>query len=333
MPEVIIIDEMGTELEAIAARTIAERGVQLIATAHGNTLSNLIMNPTLSDLVGGVQTVTLGDDEARRRGTQKSVQEREAPPTFEVLVEIQGWDRVAFHRDVAATVDALLRGYPVVPEVRWVDQQGKLQVERGEAVTLGGPKQGQRFSVGPIPPRRPRGRHPAPEPLEEALLGVAAAPALQAKSQRLFPFGVSRDRLLQTLRYFGIGVELASSAQDADMVLTTKSNFRRKPGPLRAAEASGKPIYVLRKNTQPQLEHFLKSLSAGWGGDRGGELEVALKEAEDAVSDVMAGETSVELSPQSAYIRRLQHVLAQRYNLASASTGSDPQRRVIIYRP
>ena len=94
MPEVIVIDEIGTELEAQAARTIAERGVQLVGTAHGNTLENLMANPTLSDLVGGIQSVTLGDEEARRRGTQKSILERKAPPTFQVVVEIQNWDRV-----------------------------------------------------------------------------------------------------------------------------------------------------------------------------------------------------------------------------------------------
>src|SRR5205823_11899737 len=97
MPEVIVIDEIGTELEALAARTIAERGVQLIGTAHGNTLDNLMQNPTLSDLIGGIQTVTLGDEEARRRGTQKSVLERQAPPTFDVVIEIQDKDRLAVH--------------------------------------------------------------------------------------------------------------------------------------------------------------------------------------------------------------------------------------------
>src|SRR5579871_2721165 len=105
MPEVIVIDEIGNELEAAAARTIAERGVQLVATAHGNTLDNLILNPTLADLVGGIQTVTLGDEEARRRGTQKSVLERKAPPTFDVLVEIQDRERVAVHEHLADVVD------------------------------------------------------------------------------------------------------------------------------------------------------------------------------------------------------------------------------------
>src|SRR5437867_2576046 len=110
MPEVIVIDEIGTELEAAAARTIAERGVQLIATAHGQTLENLLVNPTLNDLLGGIQSVTLSDEEARRRGTQKSVLERKAPPTFDVLVEIQDRDRVAIHVPLADVVDTALRG-------------------------------------------------------------------------------------------------------------------------------------------------------------------------------------------------------------------------------
>jgi len=124
MPQVIVIDEIGTELEAVAARTIAERGVQLIGTAHGNNLDNLMLNPTLSDLIGGIQSVTLGDEEARRRRTQKSVLERKAPPTFDVIIEIQDREKVLVHGDVADTVDAMLRGDPVSPELRWRDEGG-----------------------------------------------------------------------------------------------------------------------------------------------------------------------------------------------------------------
>ena len=124
MPQVIVIDEIGTELEAQAARTIAERGVQLIGTAHGNNLDNLMLNPTLSDLIGGIQSVTLGDEEARRRRTQKSVLERKAPPTFDVIVEIQDRERVMVHADVSETVDAMLRGDPVAAEQRWKDEAG-----------------------------------------------------------------------------------------------------------------------------------------------------------------------------------------------------------------
>ncbi|MDX2229295.1 MAG: R3H domain-containing nucleic acid-binding protein [Leptolyngbyaceae cyanobacterium bins.349] len=125
MPEVIVIDEIGTELEALAARTIAERGVQLVGTAHGNRLENLIKNPTLSDLVGGIQSVTLGDDEARRRGSQKSVLERKAPPTFDIAVEMLERQRWVVHEHVADTIDVLLRGRQPNPQVRTVNEAGK----------------------------------------------------------------------------------------------------------------------------------------------------------------------------------------------------------------
>jgi stage III sporulation protein SpoIIIAA len=153
MPEVIVIDEIGTELEAAAARTIAERGVQLIGTAHGNNLDNLMLNPTLSDLIGGIQTVTLGDEEARRRRTQKSVLERKAPPTFDVIVEIVDRDRVTVHVDVAETIDAMLRGETIAPELRWRDEGG---VHRSQSRPRPGPQTqlpGERFGglVGQAP--------------------------------------------------------------------------------------------------------------------------------------------------------------------------------------
>ncbi len=333
MPQVIIIDEMGTEPEAMAARTIAERGVQLIATAHGNTLENLILNPTLSDLVGGIQTVTLSDDEARRRQTQKSVLERKAPPTFQMLVEIQAWDRVAVHGDLAKTVDALLRGQPVRPEVRRVDQEGRMHREQGEVIALHTPHFNEREESEPFPPRRSWGPRRGTPTVRGGSQSVERSSPVNAKSYKLMPFGVSKDRLQQTVRQYGLGVNVVANIQDADLVLTTKSNYRKRPDTLRAAEEHGKPIYVLRGNTQMQLEQFLKSLSAGWGGGREVKVDSALEEAEEAVNDIMGGERSIELSPQSSYIRRLQHVLAQRYNLASASTGRDPQRRVVIFNP
>src|SRR4029077_20270829 len=133
MPQVIVIDEIGTELEAVAARTIAERGVQLIATAHGNSLENLLVNPTLNDLLGGIQTVTLSDEEARRRGTQKSVLERKAPPTFDVLVEIRERDRVVVHMPLDETVDEALRGRARPAELRVRGEGGQI-IRRVEAV-------------------------------------------------------------------------------------------------------------------------------------------------------------------------------------------------------
>ena len=121
-PEVIVVDEIGTEAEAQAARTIAERGVMLIATAHGNSLESLIKNPTLSDLVGGIQSVTLGDDEAKRRSSQKTVLEREKQPTFDIVIEILDRNTLAVYKNTAEAVDYILRGWPIRPEIRKVDK-------------------------------------------------------------------------------------------------------------------------------------------------------------------------------------------------------------------
>jgi len=302
MPEVIIIDEMGTELEAEAARTIAERGVQLIATAHGNTLENLVMNPTLSDLVGGVQTVILGDEEARRRRTQKTVLERKRPPTFDIVVEIQDWEKVAVHADVAPVVDTMFRGMPPTPEIRRTDARGQVHKSQ-ETVTLA----------------------PAPSPV----FAEQDRP-LPQEAIRLYPFGVNRGIVEQVLRNARRPVQIARSPQDADIMLTTKAHYRRNPRVLKSAEEQGTPVYVLRKNSLPQVEQFVRSL-----GHRNGaraSLESALQEAQDAVERVWEGEPYVELSPQRSHTRRLQHQLANRYDLQSQSIGREPERRLTIFR-
>jgi stage III sporulation protein SpoIIIAA len=300
MPEVIVIDEIGTELEAAAARTIAERGVQLVATAHGNELQNLMMNPTLSDLIGGIQSVTLSDEEARRRHTQKSVLERRAPPTFDVLVEIQSWDRVAIHRDVASIVDALLRGFEEPPEVRELDEQGKMRV----------------VDTGELAQEKRALERQGPEPV--------------APPRRIYPFGISRRRLEQAVRQTGGTATVAEHLPDADIVITLRNYYRRKLPALREAEARGVPIYVLKANTAAQMEQCLLSVrESPLGLDP---LTRALEEAEAAALGVAQGDRPAELTPQNAYIRRLQHQLAQRYNLSSRSMGREPYRRVRIFR-
>jgi len=298
MPEVIIIDEIGTDLEAGAARTIAERGVQLVGTAHGNTLENLIMNPTLCDLIGGIQSVTLGDEEARRRGTQKSILERKAPPTFDVVVEIQSWERVAVHANVSDTVDAILRGYEAPAEIRELDKERQMQVV-----------------ASPMPSGRQK------RALEKR------GPVAATDERRIYPFGISRRRLEQAIRQMGMAAAIVDHLGDADVLFTLRSYYRRKPQLLRDAEERGVPIYVIRSNTVLQMEQCLLSMRSERGQDP---VVTALQEAEEAIADVMKGKRSVELSPQNAYIRRLQHMLAQRYNLTSRSLGQEPQRRVSI---
>lgn len=151
MPEVIVIDEIGTELEALAARTIAERGVQLVGTAHGNRIENLIKNPTLSDLVGGIQSVTLGDEEARRRGSQKSVLERKAPPTFDIAIEMLERQKWIVHENVSDTVDSLLRGKQPTPQIRTVDEAGKVVITHEQVAPVSGPRQAP-FTGTPLTP-------------------------------------------------------------------------------------------------------------------------------------------------------------------------------------
>ena len=357
MPETIVIDEMGAEQEAAAARTIAERGVQLIATAHGNTLDNLIMNPTLSDLVGGIQTVTLGDQEARYRGTQKSVLERKAPPTFDVVVEIHSWERLAVHSDVAHVVDQWLRGYPIVPEIRWLDENGTVQREEEEyrandSAPAPWQPEGRRSSKETgFERKRDRDRDPdrngsrsepaprAPRPMGE----MSAEEESMVAEVRVFLFGVGRDKLEAAMVESGNPVQIVNELRRADLVVTTKTHYRRGSQLVRIAEANGKPVYVLRKNSLPQLQDFLRSVVGQWNRNGGrvpaGEtqrdtpsIERAMEEAEEAANRVLGGESTVQLSPQRSHIRRLQHMLGQRYNVASTSQGREPERAVMFYR-
>ena len=129
MPQVIIIDEIGTELEVLAARTIAEKGVQLIGTTHGNCLENLIKNPPLSDLIGGIQYVTLSDEEAKRRGTQKSILERKSYPTFEIIIEINHPHTWTIHENVAVSADLFLRRNPLIYQIRQFKLNEKIQIQ------------------------------------------------------------------------------------------------------------------------------------------------------------------------------------------------------------
>ena len=478
MPQVIVIDEIGTELEAQAARTIAERGVQLIGTAHGNNLDNLMLNPTLSDLIGGIQSVTLGDEEARRRRTQKSVLERKAPPTFDVIVEIQDRERVAVHADVADTIDAMLRGDPVAPELRWRDEEGvhrsqgrprpspreQLGAERfaglvgagsswrmepgwrGEGSYRGGYREAERgagfrpgyrpgasggwrqsrggsgresatrgpvsegglagtlpgerfastpatgrlgpdavevpFVAGPIADRGPLERGAAPsaaetrarearelerqkawrdqasraltalkaeegtgpvnaddledDDLDKLPLGAEEGPdggtvlvpgGSPLPTLRVLPQGISRKRLEQAVRDLQLPVVIARDVDEADVVMTLRNEYKQKTPMLREAEDRSMPIYVLKSNTIPQMQSSLTSIFSLEIDPR----EAAMRETEDAIEVVLQSSEAVELSPQNAYIRRLQHQLAERANLLSRSRGREPYRRVRLY--
>jgi hypothetical protein len=341
MPEVIVIDEIGTEAEAQAARTIAERGVQLVATAHGNSLDNLMQNPTLSDLIGGIHSVTLSDDEARRRGTQKTVLERKAPPTFDALIEIHEKEKkLAVHHDVAAVVDQMLRGAPPRPELRLRTPTGVKIEEAWE----GAPP----LAAPPVAPPPPAALHAAPSfappsappprpprgPAEPHAAGPVRARGDDRRPRplmRIFPFAVSRARLERAIRDMGVPARLVERADEADVVLTLKSHAKRQPGRLREALQRGPRLEVVRSNTLRQIEDFLR---AHFGRDAFVEMRgVALREVEQAIEDVIRNRQAVELAPHDRPLRRLQHELAQRSGLATESRGEEPQRRVVIYPP
>jgi stage III sporulation protein SpoIIIAA len=339
-PEVIVIDEIGRELEAMAARTIAERGVQLIGTAHGNNLENLMLNPTLSDLVGGIESVTLSDEEARRRGTQKTVLERRSPPTFDVLIEIQTRDQLAVHRDVAASVDAMLRGYPLIPEIRSRNEQGEVNIQKAVE-----PSRKTARSTTATGPRR---RDLAME-TEEAYARVAgnssgetnpvipsAVPihnGTKLQTVRVYPYGVAQNRLINAAKRLGVPAIPVKQPGDADVLVTLRSYYRKRQRAVVDAEQRGMPVYVLRANTVSQMERFLSGLfDLPATAEEASSVEEQLRSTKQAINAVLNGERWVELPPASSYIRRLQHELVQQSKLVSHSYGKEPNRRVRIFR-
>jgi len=306
MPEVIVIDEIGTEAEALAARTIAERGVQLIATAHGNTLDNLLQNPTLADLTGGIQAVTLSDEEARRRGTQKTVLERKAPPTFDVIIEIQNKDRLAVHHEVASVVDRFLRGAAPRPELRVRTDEGEVQITQPPV------KVETWAAEGPFAPAAATdGGRPGKRVL------------------RIYPYAVSRNRLERAIRELKVPAYITDALAEADIVLSIRSQEKRRPKKLSDAQERGIPLHVIKSNTVSQIQAFLREVFDV--EEYMGEEVTALREVEEAIAEVFESAQPVELSPQNSYVRRMQHQLIQRYGLASESRGEEPLRRVVIF--
>jgi stage III sporulation protein SpoIIIAA len=332
-PEAIVIDEIGRELEAAAARTIAERGVQLIGTAHGNTLENLLLNPTLSDLVGGIESVTLSDEEARRRGTQKTVLERRGPPTFDVLIEIQNRDRLAVHRDVASAVDALLRGYPQPPEIRSRDEGGEIRIERApQPQSVFSIQQGTRRPAdnGGYPGSATR---PEPARAEERPENFAVVTRMPMQTTRIYAYGVARNRLSQAARRLNVPVVLANDVGAADVLVTLRSYYRKRQRSIVDAENRGMPIYVLRANTINQMQQFLGDLFNLSSEVPDENIEDhARQEPLAAINAVLNGERWVELQPAVSSVRRLQHQMARQANLLSHSYGKEPRRRVRIFR-
>jgi hypothetical protein len=336
-PEAIVIDEIGRELEAEAARTIAERGVQLIGTAHGNSLENLLLNPTLSDLVGGIESVTLSDEEARRRGTQKTVLERRSPPTFDVLIEIQNRDRLVVHPDVAASVDALLRSNPLPPEVRSRLDNGEIRIERATAPTRAttASQQGTRRQYSETGAEWQRTTSDTTGGVQSTAWSELQTPRDVRSLQpvRIYPYGVAKNRLSQAAKRIGVPAVIVNEPGSADVLVTLRSYYRKRQRTITDAENRNIPIYVLRANTINQMQQFLSDLfNLTIDLSSESSLEPVIQETQAAIQAVMNGERWIELQPASSPIRRLQHQMVREANLLSHSYGKEPRRRVRIFR-
>jgi stage III sporulation protein SpoIIIAA len=349
-PEVIVIDEIGRQQEAEAARTINERGVQLIGTAHGNTLENLLLNPTLSDLVGGIESVTLSDEEARRRGTQKTVLERRAPPTFDVLIEIQERQRLLVHRDVTDSVDRMLRGEPLSLEMRFRDDSGEILSEHqtmvlsspavtgrrgGRGLRDGNERSGERSDrqLANVRSSRRNGRRKSGAGQGRATIvevdGTEGSVSRE-KVLKIFAYGVARNRLHDAAKRLHVKIVMVDSLDDADVLVTLKSYYRKRRRLISNAEQQRTPVYVLRANTVNQMERFLAE-AMDLEVVRSDPFEEAIAETTKAIDLIAAGQPSADLSPVGAAIRRYQHQMARHANLVSHSYGKEPRRHVRIF--
>ena len=316
-PEVIVVDEIGTEAEAQAARTIAERGVMLIATAHGNTLENLIKNPVLSDLVGGIQSVTLGDDEAKRRACQKTVLEREKQPTFDIVIEIMDRNTLAVYPNTSEAVDCILRGWPIKPEIRKVDQN--YQPPNKLVATIN--KLDEKINM-------------ASDSLKFSFSRQKYVNQVK-NFKKIYVYAVSRSIVDKAIERLNLNAELTKNIDDADIIIAHKNFAKSGNKILSIANDYRLPIYYVRSNSTSQVQKVLKEaldLSDEEFTDKYFDKEEeALDETKEAIKKVLDGEEDdVELSPQNTQIRKLQHELVEQHNLTSQSVGEGDERRLKI---
>jgi stage III sporulation protein SpoIIIAA len=325
-PEVIVVDEIGTEAEAQAARTIAERGVMLIATAHGNSLENLIKNPTLSDLVGGIQSVTLGDDEAKRRASQKTVLEREKQPTFDVVIEILDRNTLAVYKDTAEAVDYILRGWPIRPEIRKVDKGFEGQAELKEE-----PK------IVDIPKEIDKLEQKIEHGSDSLKFSFSRQKYVEEMKgfKKIYLYAVSRTIVEKVIERLDLNAEVTRSIEDADIVIAHKNFAKGGAKVLSIANDYRLQVFYVKTNSMAQIQKVLKEALdivetsqtlCGYYDD----AERALDEAKSAINKILAGADNVELTPQNQHIRKLQHELVEQHNLESKSVGEGNNRHLRI---
>ena len=326
-PEVIVVDEIGTEAEAQAARTIAERGVMLIATAHGNCLESLIKNPTLSDLVGGIQSVTLGDDEAKRRASQKTVLEREKQPTFDIVIEITDRNTLAVYKNTSEAVDYILRGWPIRPEIRKVDQNTKVN-EPIQELTQDLANELNKNQITETPKDNKMNFSFSRQEYVEKVKPL----------KKIYLYAVSRTIVEKIIERLDLNVEITRNIEDSDIVIAHKNYAKGGAKILNSAQEYRVRVFYVKTNSMAQIQKVLKDALDIQPGDATvtqdykDETEEALDETKAAIKKIMEGAPEIELAPQNTQIRKLQHELVEQYNLKSISIGDEPNRRLKVIR-
>lgn len=364
MPEVIIIDEIGTELEALAARTIAERGVQLVGTAHGNHLESLIKNPTLSDLVGGIQCVTLGDDEAKRRGTQKSILERKSTPAFQVAIEIHARDSWVIHEQVDETVDQILQGSYAFVQQRKTKQDGCTLIQCNQSfATKTIPSLGfnsKLKNVKSLNNSRFVNNGTNFRNIDNYKQSIFSNNSLYSKSiinkanneisqnysesERIFlyPYSIKLEQIKAIIETLQLPLQLTKDLINSDVILALRSSVKQNTKLRQIAKARQITIYTVRSNNISHIARALRKIldlnivsHISWKelykGKNQKQIE-ALEETRFAIEKIVINKKQVvELLARFDDLRKMQYNLVQFYNLRARSFGQEPNRRLRIY--
>ncbi|XP_031284177.1 uncharacterized protein ycf45-like isoform X1 [Pistacia vera] len=342
MPQVIVIDEIGTKLEAMAASTIAQRGIQLVATAHGVTIENLIMNPSLEMLVGGVQSVTLGDEEANRRGVQKTVLERRGPSTFSSAVEIISKTELRVHRSLEATVDGILSGRIPNVEICRMHSDGSKDTVLKETFSV--PGSDQKYEIideDDLEMTEEITGHN--EFVSEFHQNVGEDSWENGYPLRLSVYGILEASVIQGIKQLKMdaAVELTDNISEADALLALQSKLKKNSRIQAAAKSRDIPIYVTKTSSLVQITKAIRALvndHADGLKDHGSEDKINLSEKIDALEEariaieqvVIPKGEAVELLPRPYYILSLQLDLIRKYQLQSERVGKDPEARLCI---
>ena len=354
MPEIIIIDEIGTELEAFAARTIAERGVQLVGTAHGNVLENLIKNPTLTDLVGGIQYVTLGDEEARRRGSSKSILERQASPTFEIAVEIHDPKTWIIHENIGSSVDLLLQEQNLQLQRRVIESEKNNSIQC-DLINFQNGSYNLEVTQPALSKVTTEKRKPKSIPILNGY-GPSGPSKLEKSSKGdnlvnngmsdcfifLYVYGINSNDLRSLIKMLNLSVVVTRELQYANVVLALGNLIKNNKKLRQLLNSRNIPIYTIQNNSLCLLVTALKylinkstpsPLIKEYRMKRlGNKLLTPLEEVRLVIEEIVLTQKQVvDLLPRTGSVRRVQHEIVSHYHLNSLSVGEEPNRHVRIY--